>query len=142
MTTRRQFLTHATLPVAAAVAFTVPAALVRAEASPDAELLAAFEEWRRATLVADRLPIDIPEDESKPYDDAVDRAGDQVEDLPARTLHGIAIKLRYLFAKRGEQAVHYGAILSGAKIASGDLPDPRDRMLWNLINDLERMASA
>lgn len=132
---RRSILKTGAIAVVAAPSFASAM-----EPNPDAELLAAFDAWVKATRVQEALPLTLTEEDMKPFDDAAYRAGDLVEELPACTLQGVAAKLRFLFAKRGEGMEHYDAILNGTEPNEDALADYRDRMTWNLIVDVERMG--
>lgn len=104
----------------------------------DAELLAAFEEWKRESIAAETQPTDT----FTTHDAAVDRAADLIEMLPALTLAGALVKLRFLFARRGEGPEHYDAVLRDMGLSEKAFSDYRDRMVWRLIRDLERIAAA
>ena len=143
MTTRRQFLTQATLPVAAAVAFTVPAALVRAEVNPDAELLAAWERYCALGQLLDQLEYRYDPDLSEPYETERVQVQNRIESLSARTAEGVLVKLRYLLVVWAEDAHVESRIEAGLAPDAAVLDsDFRWRLHWNLIDDLERMASA
>ena len=141
--TRRTFLAQAaTLPVAAAV-LSAPLALPALAASnPDAELLAAFEEWKRASIIAENLPDEMSEEDREPYWAKVYVALDRMGELPALTPAGATVKLRLLFAAVTEMKESYDTIWFGTQPTDEALSDYRYRMLWSLIGDTERMSTA
>lgn len=117
--------------VAAPVSVTTP--------HPDAELLTAFEDWKRANIIAENLPEDMGDEERDPYWEPVWGAVRRMKELPARTPAGMAVKLRYLFASLGELTESYEAIWYGTHPSDELLSDSRYRMLWDLIADAETM---
>lgn len=111
-----------------------------AKRKPDADLLTAFAEWRRASLIAESLPDTMTEDKRKPYWEAVFHAVDAMA-LSAETTIGVEVKLLYTFAEITEIPEGYRAVWSGTS------PDPHGKVLsdfrylilWSAIQDLRRM---
>ena len=88
---RRQMLACA----AAVPAVALPAAA--GIANPDAELLAAFEQWKAAIKTAESLPADSGDEPRDPYWDKVWEAQDALFDAPPpQTKAGIAAILSHL----------------------------------------------
>lgn len=137
--TRRTFLAAAAVPAVASVP-ALAASPVGAD-HPDAALLAAFEDWRRASPIAENLPEAWTEEQREPYWQEVYGALDRMEALPARTPDGIAVKLRYLHAALGETMESYDTILKGQPPTADCLADFRHRLLWKTMQDAERMGT-
>lgn len=139
---RRSLLAAAAgaVPIAAAAALPFPAAA----AGADAELVQAFEDWRQASRDLDALPEDGPEDDPERVavwarlDDATGR----LERLPALTPAGVEAKLRRLFPLLAECAEVENAMIEGRPPHPDALRDFRFRMIWNVIQDCERMGGA
>lgn len=130
--------------IAAAAALSSVAALpkdgITLTPHPDAELLAAFEEWKQASIIVEGLPMGMSDADREPYEQRVNRALDLMDTLPARTPTGVAAKLGYLFASMGESGDCYDAICHNVPPMADTLSDQRFRMLWTLIADVQRMA--
>lgn len=59
--------------------------------------------------------------------------------LPARTLAGVVLKLRFLFLALEGSPEAEAAVLAGAPLTVETLPDYRLRALWSLIGDIEAL---
>lgn len=94
---------------------------------PDANLLAAFEEWKRASIMAEALSDDLPEEQQERCWEMVFQTRQRLAALPARTPQGAAAKVRYLFAALGDRIECYNEC---------------HRILWSLIRELEEMENA
>lgn len=145
-TNRRAFLVgSAALTVAAASsAGAVPSAIQAGATNPDAALLQAWAEHLEARRVIAAIPAGLSDEE---YNEAfgiawvpADAASSIMADLPAHTPAGVVAKLKLLLMNR-EIRVYHDAILSGDRAVEDDGEEIHDRMLWSLIQDVERMAS-
>ncbi|MCW2248935.1 hypothetical protein M2352_004595 [Azospirillum fermentarium] len=94
---------------------------------PDAKLLATFEEWKHASVMAEALSDDLPEDQQERCWEMVFQTRQRLAALPARTPQGAAVKVRYLFATLGDRIECYNEC---------------HRILWSLIKELEDMENA
>lgn len=110
-------------------------------ARDDFDLLAAFEEWKVASPIAEHLPKGTADDERERAWARVWRAVDRMKALPARTPAGLAAKLRYLFASFGQGPEDYDAIWNGTQPNEETLADGNMGMLWCTIGEAERMTA-
>ena len=124
---RRQLLAMAatgaaTLP--AAVAFTATPTI--AGAHPDAELLAAWSSYKKSWLETG----------------TEGEFASQIEQLPAHTVAGLAVKLEFLFMHYGETLEAERAVMSGHLADAGGIcEDYRHRLLFDLISDVRRLEA-
>ncbi len=105
----------------------------------DADLLAAFDRWVPLTR-----QMDAPDADEATSNAAYEKArefSERLETIKPKTLEGVAVVLRYLFAKRGENPEHYEPILAGTAPNEAALFDYRDRLLWNTIQAVEEMGA-
>lgn len=144
ITTRRAFLA-ASLPAVAAVALAAPALSARADANPDAELLAAWRDYVQAMADYDNLPP-MKEAELAPWSDRLNRCRDRMETIPALTMEGMGLKLRYLLASIAEHPSADDALIHGGPLTDEFLNrvngDFREAMLWRMIGQLEARGGA
>lgn len=101
---------------------------------PDAVLLAAWDRYVAAYRCYVALPETWSDKESAPHLSAVYREADVIESTPARTAHGIAIKLQVHLLTYCEVPGIAAAILDGA--APPVFEEPRDVALWALLDDV------
>lgn len=99
----------------------------------DAELLAAFEEWRAAGRA-------VEFEGTEGAQQRVDAATDRLLGFIPTTIAGAVALLRFLFAKGegGAEAEH--AILNGVLPGEDFIEDFRDGVVWRLIRGLEGIA--
>lgn len=121
-----------------------PAALIPAipGSCPDGEIFAAWNDYRRAIRYFDALPDDHLDAEYEAYVMFVESAEDRLRTIPATTLQGLALKMRFLWAAIGEETEHYDVIIYDAPVTEEAISDGRHRQLWEMIGDVERMAIA
>lgn len=105
--------------------------------NPDAELLAAWEDYVRACRALDMRPRGTTDAEDEPFFRKVDSCGDRIEQAVARTMEGLAVQLRYLFAAHmedidAERAAIYCEPATDELLETLDL-EPRDKLLWNIM---------
>lgn len=136
---RRTFLAGATAitttaGATAAVLGTIPAT------HPDAALLEAWQAYVSRSLAIDALSPGRTNKEMRPYYEAADASGARVEQLSAKTADGIVVKLKYLLAHYSETWDVEQAIWRGQSCEQHLSGDYRERMLWSLIADVERMG--
>ncbi|WP_044561465.1 hypothetical protein [Azospirillum sp. B4] len=109
---------------------------------PDAALLSAWKNYKDAWRMLDGQSADSTEAELEPFHEVKDRVAGQIEELPARTTAGIAIKLRYLLMAYNESRLMELAIIQNHSCDRDELDgDWRDKMLWCLIQDVDRMIA-
>ncbi|MBP2233401.1 hypothetical protein J2847_006739 [Azospirillum agricola] len=113
---------------------------------PDALVLAAWSEYVRVSTAFDALPLTISDEEAEPLACELDACRDRMEGIPATTLEGVLLKLRYLFAALMESqdaidAAIYGKPASAALLHTLSL-DCRERMLWNMIQPVPLATAA
>lgn len=140
-------LTRRTL-LSAAVAAPMVAVPAVAEPHPDAELLAAWNSYRQAYRDYDAacalLPDGGTETDHAPFCRRIDTHQAKIEQLPARSLAGIAVKLRFLFAQQlmtinAHRSATYDEPMTAELAAEMDTDD---KILWSLIRDVECMATS
>lgn len=105
---------------------------------PDAELLAAWEQWLATYRhsYADRVS-------SETHFATLDQLDAVVAGRPAQTAAGIAVKLKIAFHNLIESTrVDSEASAQNGQPTPAMLADYRQRLLWSAIEDLERMAAA
>ncbi len=136
MLDRRAFLTGTALSSAAAL----PEGWETGAANSDAELLAAWNGFVKACRARDDSAEDWTEVEDDAHTPVVDSFRAALEEFPASTAAGLAVKLRYLFASSCGSVAAFAAAVYGAPITDDMLADPCDRMLWGMIEDAECMA--
>lgn len=120
-----------------------------AAAHPDAALLAAWDGYRAAWHAFDSavelLPGGGTEEDHAPYLAAIESCIQQIETLPASTVDGLAVQLRYLFAALLESQDALDAGVYGAPVTAGlaaDLKgDDRYRMLWTMAQSATHASS-
>ena len=133
-TNRREILGR--LAVASAASALAAPTLAQSTAHPDAELLAAWEEWLAAYrgCYAGRIS-----DET--YEAAMERIDALLLTLPAHTPAGIAVKLKVAFHDLGENLiVDSQDFMVRGEPNAGMLVDQRHRMVWGAVEDLQRLG--
>lgn len=123
-----------------AAACLIPAAASQS-VNPDAELLSAWENYKKWWLVIDALPPETKREDLAPYYVHHNHYGDLVESLPAKTANGLAVKLKYLFKSFSESRWAELAVINGHPCDEAELGnDFREKMLWSLISDVQKMG--
>ncbi len=85
--------------------------------------------WRTRLNTAETLPDDMPDDEGQPYFDAVWAAGVEIDETPAQSFAGLAVKLR-LYA-------HHAGLFSRDESWGFDW---HEELMLAAIRDTERLA--
>lgn len=111
------------------------------ERKPDAEMLMAFDEWCRVSMLAERLPDSATDAERQACSASISEA-ERVLAMPAETAAGVVVKLLHSFAAIVELPEAYEAVWSGtpADPDSDALSDARHAMMWSAIQDLQRIS--
>lgn len=111
---------------------------------PDAALLRAWEQW----LAAERTRgAEGQADQAGDPRPLLDRASEAmrmaVDHIPARTLAGVAVKLRFALCQLDEKGAVRRAVIAGQQIdgATAKAGDWRSSMLVRILENLERMAA-
>jgi len=110
---------------------------------PDAELLRAWGELVAACRSRRALPHDDSsiDDDVQPYNDALWLARRKVQNLPACTPAGLALKLRLALTNHTPLQEVDDAMIFGTPLPQGYFDnDATGRLLWGAIQDAERMA--
>jgi hypothetical protein len=115
-----------------------PAASLDGADSPDAALPRAFEDWLDANRGVGQ-GVGETDEADRPFYDRIDDSQDRMHAIPARPPQGIAAKLRWLWMTYGESQEYYDVVLNGAPVPDDLLLDGRDKMLWNLVGQVEGM---
>lgn len=97
---RRAFLATSA-PAAAAAALAIPVA-TRADANPDAAIVAAFQHWREAS----NPPDDLSDEDFEAFALVEQKAGGIVADTPAYGASGVSIKLAFLACEARDHSGH------------------------------------
>lgn len=148
--TRRALLATAAVAAPLAALMTgAPAVAGTFSAHPDAALLAAWAGYVRAHRDLDQvievLPDGGTDEDHKPYYDAIDFYSSQIEHIPASTVDGFAVQLRYLFAVRKECIASFDAAVRGEPLTNelaAELElDHRDKMLWGMVQAANALAT-
>jgi hypothetical protein len=134
---------RALLGALAAVPLAGAAPALALTGDPDAALLQAWEDWR----AAQRAYIDAPRDQSEEDHGRLWRssemAEDQVRELPAHTLAGLAIKLRLVFADwaiaSGDPEAHE-ALAYGTTPTADTLESHEATLIWSVVELADRLA--
>lgn len=132
---RRTLLTAA---AAAPVAFSWSADA--ATPHPDAALLALWEDYGAAAREAEAigLPDDCNLDDEAPVWKRVDALRDRIERTPAKTLDGVAVKIRHLLAVNFAPGDTFGVLVLGRAAPPGWAEKLADdtllAMLWEMAN--------
>ena len=128
----------------AAMVALLPVAAVASPASPDSELVSAWNAYAAHRRFCETLPVDEMTDEAwEPFAVELERLETLIDTLPAHTSEGIAVKLRRLLIEYSgkkwiEDAMFYR--LPADALARLESDDWRDAMLFRLLCDVERMA--
>lgn len=134
------------LAAATAAPVIAATAAVAAAEHDDAELLAAWRGYQQAyrdfNAACDLLPNGGTEKDHAPFCRRIDAHQDKIEELPARSMAGVAVKLRLLFACQVMSIDAHAAAIYGAPVSSELVAemDADDNLLWRLIGDVERVA--
>lgn len=105
---------------------------------PDAELLVAWDEFCQHYRTIDALPEN--DDVRAPHMEAMFAARDRADGRPAFTPAGALVKAKLAFIGYEETGKAADAMIYGKPYPAEELEkDYRDRLLWGLIGDLERM---
>lgn len=122
--------------------------IMTAVVPPDAELLAAWAAYRQAHRDFDAACAHLPDGggaaDLAPFQRRIDAHQIKLEHLPARSMAGVAVKLRFLFAQQlmtadAHRAAVYGAPLSAELAADMDADDA---VMWSLIRDVDHLAAS
>lgn len=109
-----------------------------ASTHPDAELLTAWREYVRVFGVYNALPP-MSVAEIAPWDVLLNTLSERVETIPARTMEGMHVKLRYLLESTEEKHLVGRVVICGDPVTEEFLNrvnrDFRPRMLWRMIQD-------
>ncbi|MBK1837330.1 hypothetical protein JHL17_07880 [Azospirillum sp. YIM B02556] len=116
-------------------------ALLVATPHPDAELLAAWNDYVSAHRAHDQAFADNPDgsdEDFEPYWEVIDGHAARIRRLQALTLKGFAVQLRFLFAARVEYRSSFRAAIYGepadAEMIEELETDWRDEMLWRMAD--------
>lgn len=105
---------------------------------PDAELFAAWREYVAVSGEYDALPF-VPDAEMGPWNERLDRCRARMETIPARTMDGMALKLRYLLAAVSENPIVIDTAVHGAPVSEAFTKrvngDFREAMLWRMVQE-------
>ena len=139
---RRHFIRAAVSGVAAISTTAALSALpIAAAAHPDAELLAAWASYRKVWCALNGLPAGAPRSQVEPLGVAEHECAAKIEQLPARTLAGIEVKLRHLYGLYGETTeAQRAAIDGGLAGADAACEDDRHRLILDAIRSLQRLG--
>lgn len=78
------------------------------------------------------MPLETSDADMEPLYAQQDKFRDMIEDLPAKTNEGLAIKLTYLFLKFNESRHAEEIVFLGHPYDADVHVDYRDQMLWNM----------
>lgn len=108
---------------------------------PDAELLAAWNDYVAAHRAHDQAFADNPDgsdEDFEPYWEVIDGYAARIRRLQAFTFEGFAVQLRFLFAARVEYRSSFRAAIYGepvdAEMTEEMETDWRDEMLWRMAD--------
>ncbi|MCW2242267.1 hypothetical protein [Azospirillum canadense] len=110
-------------------------------AHPDARLFAAWSGYVEASnaIGAGVNFNGLSDEELEPQVRVARGYGEVIENTPAKTPRGMALKLRYRFAVNCLSIAAFNAAVHGADMHEEFLSDPADEMLWRMIGEAERM---
>lgn len=112
--------------------------IIWASTHPDAELLTAWQEYVRVFGEYNALPP-MTMAEIAPWDNLLNTLSERVETIPARTMEGMHVKLRYLLESTEEKRLVGRVVICGDPVTEEFLNrvnrDFRPKMLWQMIQD-------
>lgn len=108
---------------------------------PDAALLDAWTDWIAATRADDAFWQTTDADVTSPHAAAIADALTRLHGIPARTMAGALVKLRWLWLAQRGTLTAYRVFVYGDPLSPEDRADWMSNRLWTVIADLERMEA-
>lgn len=109
----------------------------KARQHPDAELFAAWREYVEVVGIYDSMPTTMTDAEIAPWTERLDRCRDRMETIPAQTMEGVNVKLRYLLTSMTEHPSADAVLVHGQPATEAFEKrvnsDFREAMVWRMI---------